>query len=332
MQINASSIIPLSLVAATLPALVYSAVIYGFDHYEKEPLWLLMAAFFWGAIPSVVLALVASLLFRSPLAILGGPSVTNTVMAVLVAPPVEETAKALALIAIFLLLRHEVDSLLDGIIYGAMVGMGFAMVENFFYFVSVFYAEGSQAWGTTVFLRAVVFGLNHSLFSSATGVGLAIARFAQRRFVRILAPVAGWSLAVILHAIHNLGASTGGLICAVLPFTDWGGVLLVVVIIAWALIQEKRWIREYLREEIDKGTLTADQYHIACSGRRRLIHRLQILKDRGLSAYLSATRFYRHCSELAYKKHHFALLQETPSAELTTALREEICKLSARLQ
>lgn len=331
MQVNASSIIPLSLAAATLPVLVYSAVIYGFDHYEKEPLWLLMATFFWGAVPSVFLALVASFLFSTPLSLLGGPAVTSTVMTVLVAPPVEETAKAIALIAIFLLLRHEVDSLLDGIIYGAMVGMGFAMVENFFYFVSVFYEEGSQAWGMTVFLRAVVFGLNHSLFSSATGLGLAVSRFAQRRFVRWVAPVAGWSLAVMLHAIHNLGASSGGLVCAILPFTDWGGVLLIVVIIAWALIQEKRWIRQYLREEIDKGTLTAEQYHIACSGRRRLIHRLQLLKDRGPGAYISATRFYRQCSELAYKKHHFTLLHETPSAELTTTLREEVRRLGAGL-
>ena len=328
MEITASTIIPLSLAAAIVPALVYSAVIYGFDRYEKEPMWLLLATFFWGAVPSIILALVVSLVFSAPVMLLGGPVVTNTVMAVVVAPPVEETAKAIALIAIFVLLRHEVDGLLDGIIYGAMVGMGFAMVENFFYFLAVFDEGGSQAWGSTVFLRAIIFGLNHSLFTSATGLGLAVARFTQQRVIRFAAPIAGWSIAVALHAIHNLGASMGGLLCAILPFTDWGGVLLVFVIIVWALVQERRWIHEYLQEEVSRGTLTAQQYHTACSGRRRLAHRLHLLIDRGPSAYFAATRFYRHCSELAYKKHHFELLQEEQSAQLTDNLRQEIRLLS----
>lgn len=331
MQTTASNIIPLSIAAATVPALIYSAIIYWFDHYEKEPWWLLMATFVWGALPSVALALLASMVFRIPFTWLGESAATNTVMAVLVAPPVEETVKAVALVAIFVLLRHEVDGLLDGIIYGAMVGMGFAMVENFFYFLAVFYEEGGQAWSSTVILRAVLFGLNHSLFSSATGLGLAIARFSPNRLIRFTAPVAGWSTAVALHAIHNLGASSGGLFCAILPFTDWGGVLLIVVIIVWALVQERRWIRTYLLEEVGAGTLTAGQYAVACSARGRLAQRLTILFERGPRAYLAATRFYRHCSELAYKKHHFELLQEVQSAQLTASLREEIRDLSQHM-
>lgn len=328
MQITTSNAILFSAAAAIIPALFYATLIYWFDRYEKEPLWLLSATFFWGAVPSIIIALVASVAFSAPLQLIGGPALTNISMAVLVAPPLEETAKAIALVAIFVLLRHEVDSLLDGIIYGAMVGMGFAMVENFFYFVSVYQAEGAGAWGTTVFLRAIVFGLNHSLFTSATGLGMAIARFSSQQFVRILAPLGGWSVAVFLHAIHNLGAASGGLLCFVLPLTDWGGVALIVLIIAWALLQERRWIEEYLSDEIDRGTLTAEQYHIACSTRRRLAHRLQILTTRGLRAYLRATRFYRLCSELAYKKHHYVLLQDPRSEELTRELRDHLHTLS----
>lgn len=331
MHLTTSNIIPFSIAAATLPVLTYSAVIYWFDHYEREPWWLLMATFGWGALPSVLLALLASEIFRAPAVWLGGPDTANTVMAVLVAPPIEETVKAIALIAIFVWLRHEVDGLLDGIIYGAMVGMGFAMVENFFYFLAVFYENGSQAWGSTVFLRAVIFGLNHALFTSATGLGLAIGRFSRNRLIRYGAPVAGWSTAVALHAIHNLGASSGGLLCAILPFTDWGGVILIIVIVAWALLQEKRWIRKYLREEVDYGTLTEEQYRVACSARLRLAQRFRILVEHGPRAYVTATRFYRHCSELAYKKHHFELLQEAQSAQLTASLREEIGHLRHRL-
>ena len=332
MQVTASNVIFLSALAAVVPAACYSAVIYWFDRYEKEPLWLLTATFFWGAVPSVILALIVSLAFSAPLQLISGPAATNTIMAVLVAPPVEETVKAIALVAIFVLLRHEVDSLLDGIIYGAMVGMGFAMVENIFYFLTVFYEEGSGAWGATVFLRAIVFGLNHSLFTSATGLGLAIGRFSENPVFRYGAPVAGWGAAVTLHAIHNLGASSGGLLCFILPLFDWGGVLLLLLIIAWALLQERRWIRVYLKEEIDHGTLSAAQYATACSTRRRLAHRLELLFRRGPAAYLVATRFYHQCSELAYKKHHYVLWQEQPTEQRTLELRDNLRFLSRELQ
>lgn len=331
MPVTASNVILFSILAAVIPAALYSLIIYWFDHYEKEPMWLLMATFFWGAVPSIILAIVASLILSAPLQIIGGPLATDAFTAVMIAPPVEETVKAIALVAIFVLLRHEVDSLLDGIIYGAMVGMGFAMVENVFYFLVVFEEEGPQAWNTLVFLRAVVFGLNHSLFTSATGLGMAVARFSNRRAVRILAPLIGWSIAVALHAFHNLGASSGGLLCLLLPITDWGGVLLLLVIIIWALLQERRWIKDYLQDEVHQGTLTPEQYAIACSNRRRLIYRLQILVNDGPSAYLAATRFYRHCSELAYKRHHYELLQEPRSDELTLELRQRLHQLSERL-
>ena len=332
MQLSPANVFLLSLVAAAIPALVYSTVIYWFDHYEKEPGWLLTATFIWGAVPSVILAIIASLLLSAPLQLVGGPAAIDTAAAIIVAPPVEETVKALALVAIFLFMRHEIDSVLDGIIYGAMVGMGFAMVENFFYFIAIFAEEGADAWGVTIFLRTIVFGLNHSLFTSASGLGLAISRFSRDKFVRYVAPVGGWCGAVVLHAIHNLGASSGGLLCLLLPVTDWGGVALVLIIIVWALLQERRWIDEYLREEVVHGTLTAQQYARACSLRGRLGHRLELLFRRGPRAYLAATQFYRQCSELAYKKHHYVLLEEEHSERLTLDLREELRSLSRDLR
>jgi hypothetical protein len=202
------------------------------------------------------------------------------------------------------------------------------MVENFFYFISVYQEAGIEAWRMNIFLRAIVFGLNHALFSSMIGLGLAISRFSTRRLYRIGAPLAGWSAAVLLHTLHNLGAVVAGPLCLILPVTDWGGVWLMVAIIIWAIWQEKRWIRTYLKEEVALGTMTLGQYERACSGRARLTHRLNLLVQRGPSAYLTATRFYRHCSELAYKKHHHSLLQDRRSAELTQQLRMTLRELS----
>lgn len=322
-------IILLSCVAAFIPAIIYLAIIYWFDRYEKEPLWLLTATFFWGAVPSIILALIFNLIFGLPFYALAGEGVGDALVATLVAPPVEETAKGLALLGIFFFLRHEIDSLLDGIIYGAMVGMGFAMVENVFYFVGIFEEGGYEAWSMLVFLRAIVFGLNHSLFASLTGLGLAVARLTTNTGVRIGAPILGWSGAVALHFLHNLAASTQQLLfCFAALIADWGGVWLMLLIIIWALVQERRWIREYLAEEVAWGTLTTSQYEMACSGRKRFFHRTNMLFSQGPVAFWKAGNFYHQCSELAYKKHHFKLHQDKKSEQLIPVFRQKISELS----
>ncbi len=331
MTINSGNILLLSIIAAVIPAAIYLTIIYWFDRYEKEPLWLLGALFFWGAVPAVLLTLLLSVVASAPLYLFMGPDALDTVEAILIAPPVEESVKGLALLGLFLLAHHEIDSLLDGIIYGAMVGMGFALVENVFYFVSVFEESGAQDWGSLVLLRAIVFGLNHSLFTSMTGLGIAVSRFARSRRVKILAPIMGWLVAIAFHTVHNLGAALGTPYCLLLPLADWGGVWLMVAIIIWALVQERNWIRTYLEEEVALGLLTPEQYRIACSGRARLMHRLELLLTRGPRAYFNATHFYRHCSELAYKKHHFELLQEDHVDQMTEELRAKLTRLSLDL-
>lgn len=331
MDFPVAGVLLTSIAAAAIPAALYVAIIYAADRYEKEPGWLLAATFFWGAVPSVLLAIVLNRAGRVPFYLAAGPEVGDTLAAVFVAPPIEEAVKALALLAILRLHRHEVDSLLDGIIYGAMVGMGFAMVENIIYFVRVYEEGGLAAWQNNIFFRAVLFGLNHALFTGVTGLGLAAGRFAPRPALRTFFPLAGWSLAVLLHAVHNLGASSDNLLCLLMPISDWGGLWLLGVIVVWAVWQEKQWIRRYLADEVERGTLSQWQYETASSGRARFLYCYHILLDRGLGACRDASRFYRHCSELAYKKHHYELLQEADAEQMTEELRDILAGLSRRV-
>mgnify|MGYP001242797793 CR=1 FL=1 len=62
----------LSILAATAPILIYIAIIYWVDRYEKEPWWLLMATFFWGAVPSILFAFIFNTLLSMPLFFLLG--------------------------------------------------------------------------------------------------------------------------------------------------------------------------------------------------------------------------------------------------------------------
>lgn len=326
-----AEIILVSIFAAIIPTIFFITVIYWFDHYEKEPTWLLTAAFLWGAVPSIIAAFILNTIVGLPLYFILGPGLADATSATLIAPPVEETLKGLALIGILFIWRHELDSPLDGIIYGAMVGMGFAMIENVYYFLNVYAQGGVEEWGINIFIRAFIFGLNHALFTSFTGLGIAVARLSRRNLVRFAAPVSGWMAAMFVHFVHNLTASlapaVGPLVCFITLINAWGGVLLLLVIIIWAILQERRWIKKYLAEEVEQGLISPNHYQNAANGFRRIGFYTDVLFHRGPGAYINAVRFYHRCSELAYKKHHFELLQENKSEELTHFLRQEIRRL-----
>lgn len=317
-------IVTLSIIAALIPALFYVIVIYWFDRYEKEPMWLLAAAFLWGAIPSIIIASIFNSLLSIPFELLVEGGTAEALSAALVAPPVEETIKGLALLAIFFLWRNEIDSPLDGIIYGAMVGMGFAMVENVFYFVETFNADGLEAWGVNIFFRAIVFGLNHSLFTSMSGLGIAVALMSKNNLTRFFAPIAGWCLAMFLHFAHNASVSFDEALCFLALIFDWGGVLLMLGIIVWSLVQERSWLRQYLAEEVAQGTLTDNQFRRVSSGRKRAAFNWAQWRQNGFRAYRQAVGFQQTCSELAYRKHHHELFQDEKSLTEIVALREKL--------
>ncbi len=328
-----SALLIVSIIAAIVPTLFYVSIVYWVDRYEKEPFWLLAATFFWGAIPGVLLALLFNTVIGLPVYVLvrDGPY-ADTAVAIFVAPVVEESIKGLVLLAIFLFWRQEIDSPLDGIIYGAMVGLGFAMVENVYYFMNEYWSGGAAAWGINVVLRTVIFGLNHALFSSFTGLGIAVARLSPRTVVKWIAPVLGWGTAVFLHFMHNLTvASNNVLVCFSFLF-DWGGICLLLVIILWALIQERNWIKRYLASEIAQNTLTVSQYRLACSGHQRLFFSLEMLLTKGWQANRQAAHFFHRCSELAYKKHHHQLFNDQQSAAAIARLRQEVAHLGRRLR
>lgn len=316
----------LSALAAILPTLLYVSLIYWVDRYEKEPWWLLAAAFLWGAIPSILIAYVFNSLLAIPFYWLAGEATGEILAASFIAPPVEETLKGIALLGIFFWWRQEIDSPLDGIIYGAMVGMGFAMVENVYYFLNIYHQEGLSAWEVNIFVRAILFGLNHALFSSMTGLGIAIARLSNKPFTRWVAPFIGWAAAMSFHFLHNFTVSSGTLLCLLAFVFDWGGVTLTLLIIIWSLWQENRWIAQFLKEEVDQGILTVSQYELACSPRRRNGFCLQLLLTEGVTSFRRAKQFFYRCAELAYKKHHYELFGDAQTAQLIATLRQEIAR------
>lgn len=327
-----TAVVLISIFAAAIPTGIYISLIYWVDRYEKEPIWLLSATFLWGAIPSVILAFIFNSMLGLPVHLLSANTIfSDTAVAIFIAPLVEESVKGLVLVFIFLFWQQEIDSPLDGIIYGAMVGLGFAMIENVYYFWNEYQIGGLDAWSINVFLRSFIFGLNHALFSSMTGLGIALARLSPNLGVKITAPILGWLTAVFLHFMHNLTVLLGGvLVCFTLLF-DWGGIILLLIIMLWALLQERSWLKRYLADEVRQGSLTTTQYDTAVSGHRRFLFSLNLLFSNGFRANRTSASFFHRCSELAYKKHHQFLFKDKKSAEAIQKLRREIQLLSQQL-
>ena len=251
----------LSVIAGLIPAVLYVGFVIWLDRYEKEPWWLMLLSFLWGAIPAVLAALVAQILLEIPTTwVLDQATLAYEIVgASMWAPVTEELAKGMGVILILLLARQEIDSVLDGIVYGALAGLGFAFTENVLYFVAAVAEDGWGAWAVIVLMRTIPFGLNHALFTGLTGAGVATVRLGRTPLIRIVSLPAGLVAGMGIHSLHNLGASLAGESCAPICLSflfDWGGVLLLGVLVGLVWRQEKTWILANLPGEVDEQTLT----------------------------------------------------------------------------
>ncbi|MEN6480526.1 MAG: PrsW family intramembrane metalloprotease [Anaerolineales bacterium] len=314
----------LSVLAAAVPTALFVLFFWWLDRYEKEPRALFLGAFAWGAVPAVIVSLLMEAWLGRPFSVLGAES-ASVLTSTLIAPPVEELAKGLALWGLYHWAHAEFDGPLDGIVYGAVVGLGFAMVENIFYFWSAFAESGVAAWLTLIPVRAVAFGLNHALFTAFTGLGLARARYSPSRGRRWRAALGGLAVAMGVHLVHNLLAGAG--LCALSLAVNWMGVALILVVAVMSWRREAEWMREYLREEVTLGVLSESLYEALCSRGRRYWAAMRRQQGDADKAGVFK-RLASDAAELAQKKHQLARMGDERGngaaiAQLRTRIREE---------
>ncbi len=172
------------------------------DRYEPEPRSLLALGLGWGAFVATSGALLLQI-FDSVIF-----SATDTFTAVVVAPITEEAAKGLFILLLLFYRRHELDGILDGLVYAGMVGIGFAFTENILYLTSAYMGQDGQAGGLggavgLFVVRCVFSPFAHPFFTAFTGIGIGIAVTARSKPVRVLAPLLGYLVAVGAHAAWN---------------------------------------------------------------------------------------------------------------------------------
>lgn len=292
------------MVLGTLPVPIYLALALWIDRYEKEPIWMLAAAFIWGATGAVFFSFIFNTLGGLAVGSALGPTVGEIFGGSISAPVVEETAKGVALFALYWWKKDEFDGVIDGIVYAAMVGLGFAMTENFSYY-GVTFAEGGIAGSLGVFvLRGVISPFAHPLFTSMTGIGLGLARQSNKTWVKFVAPVGGLLAAMVLHSLWNSSGIPLGLIGFLLVYLlVMAPVLIgVLVVVAFSLRREGRIIRHYLTPELQSGLLSRQEYEALGSVGGRLGASWRALTGGGFGAWRTRGRFHQAASELAFHR------------------------------
>ena len=201
---------------AVLALIPLGIVLYGvlrIDRWEPEPRTILLFAFLWGAGVSVAAALIVGLGVDMVAAGAGmSTDEYDFFGTVIQAPVVEEFAKGIGVLAIFLFARRYFDGPVDGVVYASVVAGGFAFTENILYFAASMAESGIVSGDATLtfFVRGVMSPFAHAMFTAMTG--LFIGLWGRRSTIGGIGGFfVGLLLAQLLHAIWN-GTSYLGLI------------------------------------------------------------------------------------------------------------------------
>ncbi|MFP5253039.1 MAG: PrsW family intramembrane metalloprotease, partial [Actinomycetes bacterium] len=134
----------------------------------------------------------------------------------IVAPITEEAAKGLFVLLLLWWRRHEVAGVLDGLVYAGLVGVGFAFTENILYLGAAYMGTedmgpGGLGSALGVFVMRGIFSpFAHPLFTAFIGLGVGYAAVRHTPAARVVAPLAGYVLAVATHAAWNGSVFFGG--------------------------------------------------------------------------------------------------------------------------
>lgn len=298
-------------VAALLPVGVVFAAIVWIDRWEPEPPMLLLGAFLWGAGGATG----CSLLLND--AVMGiAPGGNMFLERGVLAPIVEEAAKALFVVALWFWRRSAFNGLVDGIVYAALTAAGFAFTENILYFGKAF-AEGGlgDVGGGVVavfILRGILAPFSHPLFSAMVGIGIGLASRTGHRSARWLWPLIGLLGAVVLHGVWNSATLLGGdgflnvyflIMVPCFAGTGW--------LVWWQRNREQRIVAEQLPVLRRAGLIVHSEVEMLASlGRRRGWLR-KVRRTAGAEAAKAVRDYQIAVTELAFLQHRASVGRTT---------------------
>lgn len=196
-------------IVSAIPAVGLAGYVWYSDVTTSEPLSLLVATFLL-AVLTATFAAVLNGVTQGLFVELG--SIGVVLFFFVIVGPVEETVKLLA-VRLYAYNDERFDAVIDGAVYGAVAGLGFATIENALYIArSVEIAEltlsaaligaGDGIAGT----RALA-GPGHVIYSAWAGYYLGLAKFNPGNRGPIV--IKGLVIAALIHALYNSTAGIG---------------------------------------------------------------------------------------------------------------------------
>lgn len=300
---------PSSLALAALLAAVPVGPLVGcfmwLDRYEPEPRNLLVAGLLWGAF----VATAAALVFQG-IGLAGGTSARDSLS--VVAPITEEVTKGAFLLLLLWWRRHELDGVLDGIVYAGMVGIGFAFTENILYLAAAYDGTdglgpgGTSALTGTFIVRCLISPFAHPLFTIFTGIGVGLAIASHRLWIRIVAPLAGFVVAALLHGLWNTSTMSGTghffLVYGTLMLPAFLGVMAFAV---YRRRSERPLLTEALQDAAARGLLPATDIRWLVDLRARRHARRWARQQGGKQAERAMREYQSAAIELGYLHHRY---------------------------
>jgi RsiW-degrading membrane proteinase PrsW (M82 family) len=198
----------LGLFMCLIPGLLWLWFFYRKDLYEKEPLGLIFKTFFLGAMmifPVVLVELYIQGQLDLPHEVRGLENLgAILVQSFIVAALVEEYGKYLV-VKLTVYKSVEFNEVMDGIVYSVSAALGFATLENFFYFFQTGYSN--------IILRSITAMLGHICYSGIMGYYLGLSKFTtskkrKKRYIRT-----GLLIAILLHGLYDFLIFSNSVLC-----------------------------------------------------------------------------------------------------------------------
>ena len=199
-------------VLSIVPAFVLAAYLWQADVTTAEPLEILVVTFLLGILFANFAGLLNGTVGRYVQVVGSGfgliPILGLLALYFLVVGPVEEAVKLLA-VRMYAYRSSKFDAVIDGAVYGAVAGLGFATIENALYITNSLQSVAPgmnllQAGSDIATVRALA-GPGHVIYSAFAGYYLGLAKFNPEDAGPIV--VKGLLIATLVHATYNTSAT-----------------------------------------------------------------------------------------------------------------------------
>ena len=322
-----------AVVLFVLYAVPFVILVRAIDYLEREPFVLQVSAVAWGGLVATSAAISASGAMQNVLAKVISPQYAAEWGPAVVGAIVEEILKVLGVVTIALIARGQINSVVDGFVYGALVGLGFQVVEDILFAVNAVAVQaGSDRLGpvvVTFLLRGFLGGLwSHTLFTGMAGAGVAYALIQRNRPLVVRAAVlavlvgAAWGFHFLWNSpllADGFGYGVPGVI-AVMLLKGLPALAVGITLIVAAERREADYYAGMLAGLGDHKVATPDEIQALVSPRRRVAERRRARLRLGWAGSRAVRRLQRAQAQLA------VAVSRDPGAEVLRRRREVIAR------